>query len=333
MNTVENNTIQSVEHAHSAAPHVVALFPGQGSQRVGMGKDLAEQSPRARELFDRADEALGFSLSQLCFEGPAEELTKTEIAQPAILTVSTICYQLLQENAPFQLACAAGHSLGEYSALVATNALSFEDAVRLVHHRGQYMQSAVPAGVGKMAAVMGKDLATLEVARAQVTSGVVDIANNNSLGQIVISGDAAGVDELLKILAPVKSIELPVSAPFHCSLMKPAAERLRAEISAVSLRDPIAPIVANVTAAPTQSAVEIKELLYQQVCGTVRWVESMQYVATLAPSARWIEFGFGTTLAGLMKRIDSTIKIAGAQTLEDIGALASMLQGELVACG
>ena len=333
MNTVEKSAFASHETTSSAEPSIVALFPGQGSQRVGMGKDLAEQSPRARELFDRADEALGFSLSQICFEGPAEELTKTEIAQPAILTVSTICYQLLQEAAPFKLACAAGHSLGEYSAFVATNTLSFEDAVRLVHLRGQYMQSAVPAGVGKMAAVMGKDLATLEAARVQVTSGVVDIANNNSLGQIVISGDVAGVDELLKILAPVKSIELPVSAPFHCSLMKPAAERLREEISAVSFRDPIAPIIANVTATSTQSAAEIKELLYQQVCGTVRWVESMQYVATLAPSSRWIEFGFGTTLAGLMKRIDSTIKITGAQTIEDIGAISAMLQGESVACG
>lgn len=313
------------------APLVVALFPGQGSQRVGMGKELAERSPLARELFDRADAALGFSLSRLCFEGPAEELTKTEIAQPAILTVSTICYQLLLEQTPFTLACAAGHSLGEYSALVATNALSFEDAVRLVHHRGQYMQTAVPAGVGKMAAVMGKDIAALEAARAQVTTGVVDIANNNSLGQIVISGDTAAVDELLQLLAPVKSIELPVSAPFHCALMQPAADRLRAEIATTSFCNPTAPIIANVTAAPTQSASEIKELLYHQVCGTVRWVESMQYAATFAPSAQWIEFGYGTTLAGLMKRIDPAIKIAGTQSLDEIGGVTTMLGGGIAA--
>lgn len=320
-------------HAAPTPPLVVALFPGQGSQRVGMGKELVERSPLARDLFDRADAALGFSLSGLCFEGPADELTKTEIAQPAILTVSTICYQLLQEKSPFTLACAAGHSLGEYSALVATNALSFEDAVRLVHHRGQYMQTAVPAGVGKMAAVMGKDITALEAARAQVTTGVVDIANNNSLGQIVISGNAAAVDELLQLLAPVKSIELPVSAPFHCALMQPAADRLRAEIATTTFRDPVAPIIANVTAAPTRSAMEIQELLYHQVCGTVRWVESMQYAATFAPHAQWIEFGFGTTLAGLMKRIDSAVKIASTQSLDDISGLAATLSGGIAACG
>ena len=325
MNTVEKSLFASHETISSVEPSIVALFPGQGSQRVGMGKDLAEQSSVAKDFFDRADDALGFSLSQLCFEGPAEELTKTEIAQPAILTVSTICFQLLREQAPFQLACAAGHSLGEYSALVATNALSFEDAVRLVHHRGQYMQSAVPAGVGKMAAVMGKDLAVLEAARAQVSAGVVDIANNNSVGQIVVSGDAAAVDELLKILAPVKSIELPVSAPFHCALMQPAAEQLRDELATVAFRDPIAPIIANVTASETRSASEIRELLYQQVCGTVRWVESMRYAVTLAPSAVWVECGYGTTLAGLMKRIDSTIKISSTQTLADISGVAELI--------
>lgn len=323
----------TTSHAASTTPLVVALFPGQGSQRVGMGKELAERSPLARELFDRADAALGFSLSTLCFEGPGEELTKTEIAQPAILTVSTICYQLLQEQSPFTLACTAGHSLGEYSALVATNALSFEDAVRLVHHRGQYMQTAVPAGVGKMAAVMGKDIGALEAARAQVTTGVVDIANNNSLGQIVISGDAAAVDELLKLISPVKSIELPVSAPFHCALMQPAADRLRAEIATTTFRHPIAPIIANVTAKPTQSATEIQDLLYHQVCGTVRWVESMQYAATFAPTAQWIEFGYGTTLAGLMKRIEPTIKIAGTQSLEDISGLGAVLGAGIAACG
>lgn len=319
--------------ASASTPLVVALFPGQGSQRVGMGKELAERSPLARELFDRADAALGFSLSHLCFEGPAEELTRTEIAQPAILTVSTICYQLLQGQAPFTLACAAGHSLGEYSALVATNALSFEDAVRLVHHRGQYMQTAVPAGVGKMAAVMGKDIAALEAARANVTSGVVDIANNNSLGQIVISGDVAAVDELLKLLAPVKSIELPVSAPFHCALMKPAADQLQAEIATVPFRDPVAPIIANVTATATHSATEIQDLLYHQVCGTVRWVESMQYGATFAPTAQWIEFGYGTTLGGLMKRIDPSIKVASTQSPDEIAAVAATLSGGIAACG
>lgn len=325
MNTVEKSAFASHETTLSAEPLIVALFPGQGSQRVGMGKELAEESPLARELFDRADKALGLPLSRLCFEGPAEELTKTEIAQPAILTVSTICFQLLKERVPFKLACAAGHSLGEYSALVATEALSFEDAVRLVHHRGQYMQSAVPAGVGKMAAVMGKEVAVIEAARAQVSAGVVDIANNNSVGQIVISGDAAAVDELLKILAPVKAIELPVSAPFHCALMQPAAERLREELATVSFSDPTSPIIANVIASHTQSANEIRELLYQQVCGTVRWVESMQYAASFAPSALWVECGYGTTLAGLMKRIDSTIKISSTQTLDDIAAVASLL--------
>jgi [acyl-carrier-protein] S-malonyltransferase len=319
----------------TSIPRIVALFPGQGSQRVGMGKELIDASPIARNLFRRADDALGFSLSTLCVEGPSEELTRTEYAQPAILTVSTICFEMLRDQVAFNVVAAAGHSLGEYSALVATGALDFEDAVRIVHRRGTYMQSAVPAGIGKMAAILGKELSTIEEARARVTTGVVEVANDNSPGQIVVSGNAAAVDELLKLMAPVKSVELPVSAPFHCSLMQPAAELLRADIQNLSLRDPASPIIANVTAEPTQSAAQIKELLYRQVCGTVRWVESMQRARALiadgmGPGATWIECGFGTTLAGLMKRIDPTIKPMGTQTLADITAVTSYLSGERV---
>lgn len=288
--------------------HTIALFPGQGSQKVGMGKDLAQNSDIARNIFDRADKALGFSLSSICFEGPADKLTSTEIAQPAILTVSVICYELAKAALGDRLSvcAAAGHSLGEYSALVAAGALRFEDAVVLVNKRGRYMQSAVPAGAGKMVAVLGKEVPELEAAIAKVTSGAVDIANINAPGQIVVSGKRESVDEFIAALGSAKVIELQVSAPFHCALMEPAATELARDLDAVEILPAKFPVIANVLAAPVSTPTEIRDALKRQVCGRVRWVESMEYATTKFPSARAVEFGAGNVLSGLLKRINSS---------------------------
>ncbi|NDC37681.1 MAG: [acyl-carrier-protein] S-malonyltransferase, partial [Proteobacteria bacterium] len=258
----------------STAPQTIALFPGQGSQKVGMGKDLAERSEIARDLFSRADKALGFPLSAICFDGPAERLTSTEIAQPAILTVSVICFEMARAALGNKLSVctAAGHSLGEYSALVAAGALRFEDAVVLVNKRGRYMQSAVPAGVGKMIAVLGKEVRELESAIAQVGSGVVDIANINAPGQIVVSGKREAVDAFMAELGNAKVIELQVSAPFHCALMEPAATELARDLDEVEILPVNFPVISNVTANPVKTPAEIRDALKRQVCGRVRWV-------------------------------------------------------------
>jgi [acyl-carrier-protein] S-malonyltransferase len=277
---------------------VAYLFPGQGSQVVGMGRDLYEHSPEARALFDRADSVLGYAISKVCFEGPEDELRLTQNTQPALLVVSTAACALLGRDP----AVAAGHSLGEYSALVAAGSLRFEDAVVLVHKRGRYMQDAVPVGAGGMAAVLGVPGGEIERRLAEVRSGVVEIANWNSDDQIVISGDKAAVEEALAVIKAPRSVLLPVSAPFHSRLMKPAEERLAADLDATAFADPRFPIITNVDARPIRTGEEARDALKRQVSRSVLWTKSMAVMKELGVEA-CVECGPGKVLAGLAKRI------------------------------
>lgn len=286
--------------------HFIGLFPGQGSQKVGMGANFLT-TDIAKEYFALADKTLGYSLSKLCLEGPQETLTLTSNTQPAILTVSTIAFEVTRSLIPgFTLSAAAGHSLGEYSALVAARAITFEDAVLLVHKRGSYMQEAVPAGKGKMVAVLGKEVEEIEAAIAKST-GVVEVANINSPGQIVVAGSAEGVSSFVSVLGG-KTVELPVSAPFHCSLMKSAEEKLTKDLAAISFKDAEFPVYANFDAQAVTTADEIRNALKLQVCGRVRWVECMQNAFKNHGPADAVEFGEGNILSGLLKRIDGSIK-------------------------
>lgn len=284
------------------------LFPGQGSQAVGMGKDLADRYRVARDTFTEADSALGYSLSQLCFEGPEDKLRLTEITQPAILTVSIAAQRVLEEKG-IQPQYAAGHSLGEYSAHVAAGTLSFNDAVRAVAKRGKYMQEAVPVGAGAMAAVLALALDQLEqVCRQaqQETGGTVSPANINSPDQIVISGSKAAVEraaELAKEKGAKRAVMLPVSAPFHCSLMQPAQDRLAGDLRALQFSRPQVPVVANIDAELTQDAEEARDALIRQVTGAVQWVRSIQTLIA-AGVQTFVEVGPGKVLTGLLRQID-----------------------------
>jgi [acyl-carrier-protein] S-malonyltransferase len=288
------------------------LFPGQGSQRVGMGRDLAHKHEIARRVYEEADDVLGFSLSKLCFDGPEDELTLTKHAQPAILATSIAVLRVL-EGRGLRFDVVAGHSLGEWSALVAAGSLSLRDAVRLVHLRGTYMQEAVPVGAGGMAALMGLDLAATRVVceEASRPGEVVEPANLNGGGQIVISGHTGAVARAIvgaKSARARRASQIPVSAPFHCSLMQPAADRLAAALADVAVAAPRVPVVANVTAEPTQDPDRLKELLVRQVTAPVRWEESIQTIEKLGV-ARAYELGSGAVLKGLVKRIAPSIEI------------------------
>ena len=300
---------------------IFALFPGQGSQKVGMGKALYEQCEQTQELFKEADEALGFSLSSICFDGPIEKLTLTEITQPAILTVSTACFNKWRTStgATDQIVGAAGHSLGEYSALVAAGALSFNDAVQLVHKRGKYMQEAVPVGTGRMVAVLGKEVADIESALPTEGAEIAQIANINAPGQVVVAGSVDGVQAFLDKLGAAKTVELTVSAPFHCDLMKKAEEKLREDLANVQISKPSFPVFQNFTAEASDDPELIRENLALQVCGRVRWVECVHNALEQTTAEAAWEFGAGNVLSGLMKRISSSTprkNINGSESFE-----------------
>jgi [acyl-carrier-protein] S-malonyltransferase len=293
------------------------LFPGQGSQSVGMGKALCDASPAARKVFDAADEALGFPLSRLCFEGPEEELRLTANTQPAILTHSIAAFEDLRARFPERLegaAFAAGHSLGEYSAGVASGALAFPEAVRLVRERGRFMQDAVPAGVGAMAAIVGLAPAEVQAAcREAARNESVSPANYNSPEQTVIAGHAAAVaraSEACLARGAKRAIPLPVSAPFHCALMSPARERLRPLLEAATFGDAAWPVLTNVDAAPERQGSRLRDALVRQVDSPVRWVEIVQRLAREGVD-RGLEIGPGNVLAGLVRRIERGIKVEG----------------------
>src|SRR5262245_41615154 len=255
------------------------IFPGQGSQAPGMGKDLAEKFPVARQVFEEADDALGFAISRLCFDGPAEDLQLTENTQPAILTVSVAAYRAMLAAGIDAPAFVAGHSLGEYSALVAAGSLSLSEAVRTARSRGRYMQEAVPVGTGAMAAAIGGDLEAVERICAEASQDqVCSIANINAPNQIVIAGDAEAVDRAVELLKGVarKVVKLKVSAPFHCALMKPAQDRLAPDLAALNFSGPAMPVVTNVDARATTAPDELRDALVRQVSAPVRWVESME---------------------------------------------------------
>jgi [acyl-carrier-protein] S-malonyltransferase len=305
---------------------IAFLFPGQGSQKVGMGRALAETFPVCRDTFAEADAALGEPLSRLCFEGPEDQLTLTENTQPAILTVSVAAGRLLAAQG-VRPAFVAGHSLGEYSANVAAGTIRFQDAVQIVRRRGRYMQEAVPVGAGAMAAILGLDAAAVEeVCREAAQDDVVSPANINGAGQVVIAGSAAAVaraGERAKARGAKRVMLLPVSAPFHCALMKPAEERLAPELRALAAQDPRVPIVANVDAAPKRSAAEAIEALVAQVSSPVRWEAVIGRLASEGVTT-YVEVGPGTVLSGLVRKIQRGASVASFGAPDDLAAVEGL---------
>lgn len=303
------------------------VFPGQGSQAVGMGQALAEAYPEAKQVFEAVNDALGQNLSALMWGGPDDELTLTENAQPALMAVSIAVMRVLEARG-LHLADAvsyvAGHSLGEYSALTAAGALKLEDTARLLKLRGQAMQRAVPVGVGAMAAVLGLDFdAVADIAAQAASDGeVVGAANDNANGQVVISGHAGAVAracEMAKENGAKRAMELPVSAPFHCALMQPAAEEMAAALAETDIATPVVPVIANVTAQATDDADTIRQLLVEQVTGSVRWRESMIWAADNGVT-ELVELGSGKVLTGMARRIDARLSAKALNTPEDIDA-------------
>ena len=308
------------------------IFPGQGSQSVGMGRGLASQYPEAREVFEAVDDALGQKLSAVIWNGPDEELTLTENAQPALMAVSLATFRVL-ENQGFNLSnhadYVAGHSLGEYSALAASGALTLTDTAKLLRIRGKAMQQAVPVGVGAMAALLGPDFDTVVeiAAKASTDEEICSAANDNAPGQVVISGSAAAVAraiDLAKEAGAKRAVELPVSAPFHCSLMSPAADAMRDALADVEISAPQIPIVTNVTAASCSDPEEIRSRLVEQVTGSVRWRESVEWLC-LNNVTELVEVGSGKVLTGLARRINRELVALAINEAEDVDAFIASL--------
>ena len=307
------------------------VFPGQGSQKVGMLKDLYEAYPIVRERFAQADEALGYSISQLCFEGPDTELVKTANTQPAILTASVACYEILKEKG-FTPDIVGGHSLGEYSALVAAGVLDFKDAVYVVHKRGEYMQEAVPLGEGAMAAILA--LPREEVVRicgeVNDTVGSVQAVNFNCPGQIVIAGATKAVEvaaEKMKEAGAKRAVMLPVSAPFHSRLMEPAAKRLQEELDKIEVKDAQIPVVANITGEILKEGAAIKEALVTQAAAPVLWEDCVATMVDFGVT-RFVEVGPGKVLTGFTKKINKAMELANVEDEASLAAAIAFLQGE-----
>jgi [acyl-carrier-protein] S-malonyltransferase len=305
---------------------IAFVFPGQGSQKVGMGKGLADSFPVCRQTFEEADAALGESLSGLCFDGPEDRLTLTEDQQPAILTVSTAAWRLLAERGVTP-AFVAGHSLGEYSAHVAAGTLSFADAVRTVRNRGRYMQEAVPVGTGAMAAVLGLDAALVSQACEEAAQGeIVSPANLNGGGQVVIAGSrdaVARAGERAKALGARRVVPLSVSAPFHCALMKPAELRLGPELRSLAVNNPHPPVVANVDAMPKREAADAIAALIAQVSSPVRWEDVVRRLASEGVTT-YVEVGPGTVLSGMVRRIQKDATVLNLGAPEDLEAIEAL---------
>lgn len=306
-------------------PKTAFVFPGQGSQAPGMGQDFANELPAAKAVFDAADDTLGFHISKLCFEGPAEDLKLTENTQPAILTTSVAMLAAVRE-AGIEADYVAGHSLGEYSALVAAGALEFAEAVQLVRKRGRYMQEAVPAGVGAMAAILGMTAEQVdEICEAAADGQVLSAANRNSPGQVVIAGHTEAVErgvELAKQAGAKRAIVLEVSAPFHCALMAPAQARLAADLDAISFSDLTIPLINNWQAREVSSGNEAREGLKQQVPNPVLWEESVKYLVAQGVE-RFIEIGPGRVLSGLLRTIDRELSAESVRDLDSLRKLTA----------
>jgi [acyl-carrier-protein] S-malonyltransferase len=310
------------------------LFPGQGSQYIGMGKTLAESFAEAREVFEEIDESLGQNLTKIMFEGPEESLNLTENTQPALMAVSMAVVRVLEKQGGINIgsSCAfvAGHSLGEYSALTAAGAFSISDAAKLLKLRGQAMQRAVPVGVGSMAAILGLDLPDVQaIVREAAAAEICQSANDNSPGQVVVSGHKQAVETAISLATArgaKRAILLPVSAPFHCALMEPAAKEMQNALAAAKINPPVVPVVANVTASAVEDAESIRRLLVEQVTGMVRWRESVLWMKEQGVS-EMIELGAGKVLSGLVRRIDKDIACESIGEPAQIESLIQKLKG------
>ena len=305
---------------------IAYIFPGQGSQYAGMGKDLAEKFPAAKQVFEEADDALGFALSELCFNGPPEQLQLTENTQPAILTTSVAALRAMETEGFAGPDFVAGHSLGEYSAIVASGALTLGDAVRTVRARGRYMQEAVPVGAGAMAAILGATLEVVTAACAEAGAGeVCSPANINSPSQVVIAGETGAIDraiELLKERGAKRAIKLNVSAPFHCEMMRPAQERLAADLTRIAFNDLVMPLVTNVDASAIKTGAEARDALVRQVSQPVRWLASVEFLASQGVQS-FIEVGPGKVLSGLVRQINRDLRCVN---IEDEATLRAAAQ-------